>query len=579
MRLRILFFIALISFSVLILGLWNIQINKHNYYKHLADKNRVRLVPLPAARGSIYDRKGRVLAEDKARFTLTVIPDEFFRQESVKISEILERLSMILGFSSSQIKQRINAPKTSPFSPLTIFKNLDKNKIAAIEESNLDLSTLSIQVVPQRNYSYGKIISHIIGYVSKMNLEEVRQRKKYGYQPQDWIGRTGIERSANNYLMGESGGRQFEVNHLGRKVQELGVQLPRRGENVYLNIDIDLQKAAYHLLARENLKGTIIIIQPYSGEILTMVSHPGFDPNDFVRGNRKKIDKILQSRHSPLLNRAIAGLYSPGSIFKPIVAIAGLETKTILSNSHFYCSGKYLIGDRFFYCWKKSGHHWLNVKDGLAYSCNVFFYKLGEKLGVNNLARFAGLFGLGNKTGVELLGEKKGLVPSKKWKYLNKRKGWYIGETALFSIGQSYLLVTPLQIARAISVIANGGYLVKPTIIKRETGSGKREISKPETRKLDISLKNINIVRDGMVKAVQDENGTAYRLKIDKLSIAAKTGTAQVEGKEANSWIVGFCPVEHPEIVFVVFIEQGGLSARRVKIARELLEKWKEIRK
>ncbi len=580
MRLKYFSFLVLISFVILILSLWHIQVDRYDFYKHLSDKNRIRLVPLPAARGSIYDCKGRILAEDKPLFILSLIPDEFFRQDSIKIEQSLKKLAKILNISSLEIKQRIKRQKNVSFSPIIISKNLSQNKIAAIEERCLDLPGVTIQIIPQRNYPYKEISSHIIGYVGKINPKEIAQMKRYGYQIESWIGRTGVEKYANSYLMGEDGGRQIEVDHLGRKVKELGVKLPSRGKDIYLNIDIDLQKFAHELLKKDDLRGTIILMQPYTGDILTMVSYPSFNPNDFISGERKKLKKILQNRHSPLLNRAINGLYPPGSTFKPIVAIAALETKAILPVTHFYCSGKYLLGDRFFYCWKKSGHHWLDIKQALAYSCNVFFYKTGEKLGVNNLARFAKLFGLGRKTGIDLPTEKKGLVPTKKWKYLNKRKKWYSGETTLFSIGQGYLLVTPLQIARAISVIANGGYLVKPTIINQ--GATQRRFAtgqavNPGWKKLDISLKNINIVKHGMIKAVEDKNGTAHKLKIDGLSIASKTGTAQVKGKKANSWIIGFCPAENPKIVFVIFIEQGGPSARRVNIARKLIEKWKEL--
>ncbi len=582
MRLKIFSFITLILFVVLILSLWNIQINKHNFYKQLSDKNRIRLVPLPAARGSIYDRRQRILAEDKPLFTLSLIPNEFSRQNSFAIKRVLEKLSKILGLSVEQIKQRINKKKGVPFAPLVILGNLSKDEAIAIEEKNLELPGITIQIIPQREYPYKNIAGHIVGYIGRINADEVKQ-KRYGYQFQNWVGRMGIERSANIYLSGENGGRQIEVNHLGRQVRELGIKLPRRGEDIHLTIDIDLQKAAHKILAKQGLKGTIIVMNPHTGGILAMVSEPCFDPNDFVSGNKARITKILNNSASPLLNRAISGLYAPGSVFKPIVAIAALETKKILPVAYLHSPGRYLIGNRFFYCWKKSGHGWLNIKEALAYSANVFFYKAGEKLGVNNLTRFALLFGLGKKTGIELPGEKDGLVPNKRWKLLNKRKKWYKGETALFSIGQGYLLVTPLQMARAISVIANGGYLVKPIIIRKsQVTSHKLPVTsyqlKPVTRKLNISLENINAVRDGMVKAVEDENGTAHRLKINNFSIAAKTGTAQVKGKKSNSWIVGFCPVKEPEIVFVILIEQGGLSARRVNIARELVEKWREIK-
>ncbi|MCD6093263.1 MAG: penicillin-binding protein 2 [Candidatus Omnitrophica bacterium] len=581
MRLKSLSFIVLISFTVLIISLANIQLNKYDFYKQLSDKNRIRLVPLPAARGSIYDRYGRILAEDKPLFVLSLAPDEFFRQDSATIEQILKRLSEISGVPAAQIRERLNKRKTPSFVPVVILSNLDKDKALAIEEKSLGIGGLVVQVIPRRSYPYKDIAAHVIGYIGKVGPKEVGQRKRYGYHPPGWVGRAGVEKSADAYLMGEDGGRQIEVNHLGRQVRKLGIKLPRRGKDIYLTLDIELQKVAYRLLTREGLRGVIIVMEPHTGEILTMVSCPSFDPNDFVEGDRKRIRRILHSRSSPLLNRAIAGLYPPGSTFKPLVAIAGLETKKISPDSYLYCSGRHQIGNRFFYCWKRSGHHWLNVKGGLAYSCNVFFYKLGEKLGVDNLSKFALLFGLGKKTGINLPGEKRGLVPTRSWKYLTRRERWYQGETALFSIGQGYILVTPLQMARAVSVIANGGYLVRPRIIKRVTGSGKREAGEgnpyPVPRKLDISLKNINIVRDGMVKAVEDKNGTAHGLKIDNLNIAAKTGTAQVEGKEANSWIVGFCPVRDPEIVFVILIEEGGTSTRRVSIAKELIEKWREI--
>ena len=570
-RLRIFSFSTVVLFTILFFSLWNLQVNHYSYYKQLSDKNCIRLLPLPAARGSIYDRKGRVLAEDRPLFILTLIPQEFFAQKREVREWVLTRLSEITGVCKEEIRDRIERKRriTPPFVPLVILKGLNRKEISAVEESGLNLYGISIQVIPERYYPYGEISAHIIGYVGRGERE--KEERRYGYQLPYRVGKAGIERSMDEYLRGEDGGEEVEVDHLAREVRRLGVKYPRKGGDIYLTIDIDLQKVCYQLLAKERLKGAIVVLQPFTGEILAMASYPSFNPNDFIEGATEKIRQVLTSPSSPLLNRAISGIYSPGSTFKPLVAIAGLEKKKIFANTYFYCAGRYRIGNRFFYCWKRDGHHWLDVRKALAYSCNVFFYKLGERLGVDTLRNFCLLFGLGEKTGVELPGEKKGLIPSREWKYFKKKEEWYKGETAHFAIGQGYLLTTPLQMARAISVIANKGYLFTPTIIL------KPKFRSLLLKKLKLSSKNIEIVRQGMQAVVEDPYGTAHSLMIRDMRVAAKTGTAQVKGKEANSWIVGFCPFEHPQIVFVILIEQGGVSTHRVGIARELIESWKRL--
>ena len=548
MRINTLKVVTLVAFLFLSAGLWNCQVRRFSDYRELSENNRVRLVPIEAARGIIYDRSGARIVDNKPSFDVTLIPEELKDAE-----ETLKVLSGLTGYTPDFFQQQIAKAKkkTPPFIPLVVVQNVEKKKAILIEERQSELPGVVVRVSPLRRYLLKEAAGHIVGYIGKIDKEQFSLLKEYGYRISDLVGKAGIEKVFDRTLRGTSGGMQIEVDNNGRVLRVLGVEEPRKGQDVHLTIDIRLQEFVHNLL--EKRKGAIVCMEPYTGELLAMASSPGFDPNIFVsvKHDRRIGTMIKDEKNAPFLNRAISIYCAPGSIFKMVVAAAGLETKAVTPYSGLTCEGQYTIGDRAFKCWKVAGHGQIDIEKALLHSCNVFFYKLGLSVGADGIANYAGMFGLGKKTGVELPGERAGLVPTAEWKAAEKRKKWYKGDTANLSIGQGYILTTPIQAAMMVSVIANGGYLTKPRMVKGDTASS-------VSRRYCLSKSTIKTVKRGLEKAVSDRQGTAHNAYVEGIRAAAKTGTAQVGRGEPHGWIVGFAPVERPRLSFAVFLEHGG---------------------
>ena len=566
MRLKFLKVLMIFGFVLLLAGLFYTQVTKGAYYFKLSEKNRIRLVPIKGPRGTIFDRNGKKLADNKLSLDVAVVPQELKDKEETFI-----RLSEIVGVPADELLARYSKRYLAPFAPITLVRDVDKKTAIIVEENSVLMPGVMIQPQPVRFYA--GVCAHVLGYLSEINRQELEALREYGYKMKDLVGKSGVEKNYDIYLKGEDGGKQLEVDNRGRVVRVLGSKDAKIGKDIYLTIDSDIQETAENGL--RGYKGAVIVMNPNNGEILALASSPGFDPNAFLDEDAKKnIGRLFLDSARPMLNRAISGLYPPGSIFKIITATAGLETKAITQYSTFTCNGSYYPGRSGFNCWNRDGHGPQNLVQGIAHSCNVYFFNVGRLAGPDNVTKYASLYGLGKPTGIDLPGEKKGLLPSRAWRRAQKRQTWYEGDTLNFSIGQGDLLVTPIQMLTAVSGVANGGYLVQPYLIKNIAGV---ESTRMKMRKLPISESTIKSIKTGMIGSVENESGTGKRAKIEGFRFCAKTGTAQSGRGGNHGWFVGFAPVENPKVSFIVFVEHGGSGGQvPADIVRSLIEKMRE---
>ncbi|MBI3601076.1 MAG: penicillin-binding protein 2 [Nitrospinae bacterium] len=567
---RMLVFTALIIafFLFLIFRLWYLQVIKSDELKLMAENNRVRTVPLKAYRGKIFDRNKREIIDSRPSFNLSLTP------EDVKdIERVLSAIGSKIKIDTERIKREIK--NSAPFQPVIIKRDISWDEVAFIEERLLDLPGIFLDIEPVRNYLHGETGSHIFGYLGEITKTQLDGLKISDYRLGDFIGQYGIEKKYETILKGKRGSKLMEVDAAGRELKILRQTDPDFGYNLYLTIDIELQKEAERLFEGKN--GALVAMDPRDGSILAMVSKPSFDPNLFAGGVSKPYwSNLITDDHKPLQNRAIHGQYPPGSVFKIITAAAGLEEEVITPSGTIDCPGYFKLGKKSYRCWKKGGHGRMDVHNALIQSCDVFFYTVGFRLGVDRLSRYSKGFGLGNPTNIDLEGEKGGLVPTSDWKESVKGEPWILGETVSVSIGQGFNLVTPIQLANMIASVANGGKIFKPRIVwKMETTDGNPiEDIKPEIRgKLAITQKNLDIIREALYGVVNDPRGTGRASNTGAVKVAGKTGTAQVikmpemeEKKDEDvpyefrdhAWFVAFAPYENPTIAVSVLVEHGG---------------------
>lgn len=557
MKIRILQVFFIIFFIFLTACLCFLQIIKGPFYEELSYRNSIRLLNIPAPRGIIYDRKGKVVADNAISFGVFIVP-----QEAKDLNAEIKKVAEILGVSESLLKRSYKRNYQAPFAPCELIRNIPKQKAIIVEELKLDTPGVFIKEIPTRRYAYGRAFAHLVGYVGEINKEELELLKSYGYNLKDFIGKDGVERSADSYLRGSNGGMQIQVDNRGRQVRVLTSKQPRPGRDVYLTVDAALQDTVWKIMRGK--PGAAIFMDPHNGEVLALVSSPAFDPNGSLEG-------VLNDEGAPLMNRAIMGQYPPGSLFKIVTALSGLESGKIRPETTFVCHGKLKIGASEFNCWNRDGHGPVDLRHAITESCNVYFYNVGLLAGVDNIHQYAAELGFGKKSGIELFGEKNGFLPSRAWKAREIGESWYAGDTVNLSIGQGYLSVTPLQVCRLIACVANGGELIEPHVLKKigdvETDSGK---------KIKLRLKNehIDAVRQGM-KAVVEE-GTGFRAWSSVVSISGKTATSQAGGDlRTHAWFGGFAPSSKPEICFVIFLEHGGSGGDIAAIiAKKAVEFW-----
>lgn len=571
-------------FIMLALALVYTQVVRYAYYSGLSKDNAIRIVPIEGPRGIIFDRNGVGLVSNRVSFNVALVYQEMRNRE-----KLIRLLVNKLGIEKKDVEDGIEKAAGRPYAPVTIVDDIDRDKAFILEEESFDIRGLVIQTRSMRDYLYGNIGAHLLGYLGEISETELERMKEYGYRAKDLVGRDGVEKYYNGYLSGTGGGIQIQVDNRGRQVRTLGLKEPISGKDLRLTIDIDLQSACDKAL--EDKRGAIIIMDPNTGEVLALSSSPGFDPNVFVRpeDSPERIRLIRNKRTYPLMNRAISGIYQPGSVFKIVVAMAALGAGKIDRQSRFNCPGYLTLGAREFRCWKKDGHNSQNVVDALMNSCNVFFYNTGRAAGIDNIESAAKIFGFGKTTGIDLPGEAKGIVPGRYWKKSVKKDNWYEGDTVNLSIGQGYILATPIQVLKMISVIASNGKVVKPHIVKR---IGTFDVSPVARSDLNINKNAMKIVREGLYRVVNAENGTGKRARLEGVAIGGKTGTAENPGGGTHAWFCGFAPfdpstkaqgqsranevrrgIDDAKISLVVFLEHGGKGGLEPSgIAKDIFE-------
>ncbi|MCJ7494449.1 MAG: penicillin-binding protein 2 [Deltaproteobacteria bacterium] len=577
--------VIIVAFSLLFSRLGYLQIFKGEYFKNLSENNRIRIQEIAAPRGIIYDRAGIPLVDSFPSFDVSL-----FRQDVSDTRSLIPVLSRALSLSPERLQVKLDGAKGSLAShPLKLKANISREELAMVETRRLDLPGVMIDMVIRRNYPYENLAAHLIGYLGEISQEELEQEEFINHKIGYFIGKYGIEYKFELDLKGENGGRQIEVNALGRKMRVWGQVEPNPGNNLFLTLDIQLQKAAEEAMMGK--KGALVAMDPQNGDILALVSKPDFDPNLFARGiSPENWKRISENSSHPLQNRAIQGQYPPGSVYKIIMAIAGLEEKMITPETTFHCSGALPFGNRDYLCWKKEGHGRISLRRAIVESCDVYFYNLGLRLGVDRIAKYAMGLGLGRVTGFPLGHEKPGLIPTSSWKMKRFGIPWQAGENLSIAIGQGFNLVTPLQVAYTLSALANGGKLYRPRIvqaIKAPHGEMLKEFPPDDAKTLHISPETLEILREALWGVVNSPGGTGGRARIDGFDVAGKTGTAQVvqrrEGRgelypaeqQDHAWFVCFAPARQPQITVVALIEHGGHGgAVAAPVAKKVLENY-----
>jgi len=562
MRIRIVHRLIIVVFLFMAFDILNIEVIQGDKFRDLSNQNCTRLIPQEGCRGRILDRAGNVIVDNNLSYNVMVMPSE--RGE---IDDTLAGASKILNVSFNDLKNSFRKNYVTSFMPATIAKNIEIKKAIALEESKPDLKNVMIQPYPLRRYPYGRLACHVLGYLNEIDLWRLTKLQDYGYKTKDIVGFGGIEEKYDYLLRQETGGLSVEVDHRGRIVGAMGFKPGRNGKDIQLTIDLKIQK-----IAEENLKGrngSVIVMDPYSGEIMAMVSYPNFDPLAFIKRSEPSVNNLFADSDAPLVNRAISCAYPLGSVFKLVVAAAALETGKINVSTTFNCTGSTRIGNRQFSCWET--HNQLNLTGAIAQSCDVYFYKTGLLLGPQTIYDYALKFGFSKPTSIDLPYEASGFVPSPLWKKIYQFKGWYDGDTANLAIGQGDLLVTPIQTIRMISVFANNGVIVTPYVVKAIDG---QDLVHNKMRAVKLPLKDstINYIRQGLRGVVSNPNGTASALAGLPIPVAGKTGTAQVFRSASHGWFAGFFPYQSPKYAICVFLENGGSGHTASIVAKQIIE-------
>ncbi len=558
--------VLVITMTVLLIRLWDLQIMRGAEMRKLSEQNRIRVKKIVAPRGIIYDRMGKVLADTRPSFNIYLTPEDI-----KDFSQTVDGLAQLLACDREEVIEKMKAASGMPPSfPIKIKSDIPMDEVARIEAHRVYIPGVSIQIEPKRNYPYTASFAHVIGYVSEVSDEELKDKKKYkDYSPGDYIGKYGLERTYENELRGVDGEKRVEVDAIGREIRTLDVIDPIPGNSLHLNIDLDLQLSADKAL--ETRRGAAVALNPKTGGVLVLASRPGFDPNLFASGiSKKDWQRIALDKTHPLQNRAIQGGYPPGSTFKILLALRALDLGIINERTTFTCGGGFAYGNRVFKCWKKGGHGTVAVHRAIVESCDVFFYNVGLKLGVDRIHEFGTIVGLGRVTGVDLPNEQKGLLPSTEWKRKRYNQPWYEGETVSVAIGQGAVWLTPIQLAQLSSFVANDGKNFKPQIVNRIVSTEGKVVKTFEpVINADVKLKKgvINIVKDGMRGVVNEPGGTAGASRVQNVLMSGKTGTAQAGSDKVklgdHAWFIAYAPSEDASVAMAILVEHGlhGSSA------------------
>ena len=569
----------------LLLNFWKIQVLDHKKYWEKSEANRMREIVLPSQRGLIKDRGETILADNKASFKVSII-----RENCKDYDKSCRKISRLLKIEEDVLKERIKRYESFPvFKPIVIKENLSFEEVAVIEARKLEFPELFLQAEPKRFYPFGNLAAHALGYIQELSGEEIKnglyQQRRLG----DLIGKTGIEKVYEATLVGTDGEALEIVDSMGRSKGEIAKREPEKGQNIILTLDYALQEKAEEVL--EGREGAVVMMDPQTGEILALASYPTFDPNKFIdRFTPEEWLDLINSSEFPLENRAIRGQYAPGSIFKLVIDLGALELGLVDEETTFTCKGEIEIYNEPFTCWIEKGHGEMNLIQGIRNSCNIYHYQVGKKMGIDEISRYAKMLGFGVKTGIDLPGEKAGLVPNPQWKREVRKERWQPGETISVAIGQGPLMVTPLQVALYTSIIANRGRKVTPHLLNSQSLAGKRVFSEKDA--VDIELSTFETVIQGMWEVV-NKGGTGWAANVKGFDICGKTGSTQListekdkekkveeeeeeEETKTHSWFTGFAPRDNPKIVVTVIIEYGGMGgATAAPIARKLFNSYR----
>ncbi len=590
-------------FVVLMASFWYVQVLQAEKYRNLSEANALRQLTLHASRGIIYDREGRILADNQPSHTLMLRRNELnvsARSDETHRQRLVEFVAAVLGVSPEEVDARIQRGRSVPFvQPLAIAEGLTIAEVAAIEASRLSFPSLGVESTPRRNYAHGALAAHVLGYMGEATSENLKadQELRLG----DLVGKRGIELVYEKELRGRDGHRFVVVDSHGRIKEEYPISRRESvpGRNVQLTIDLELQQVAEQFFFENELVGSCVVLDPRNGEILAMLSSPAYDPNVFSRRFSPETWRTIVSNPFKVeLNRAIQGLYSPGSVFKIVMGLAGLETGAINATTMAHCQGSGTYYGRRFRCWKRGGHGPITLERAIQSSCDVYFYDLGARLGIDRIAEFSHLLTCGELTKVDLEGEKPGLVPSVEWAASAQNRKWYPSETISVSIGQGPLLVTPLQVANLTAAVANGGVVHQPHLLQQieeiddEGRPHIRRVASRELHRIDLSEEAFAPIRQALWSVVNSPGGTGGLSRVPGLDVAGKTGTVQVISQEGwvkaedlpfkyrdHAWFTSFAPRDDAELVVVVFVEHGGHGGSdAAPLAKKIYEKAFEHR-
>ncbi|HXW62528.1 MAG TPA: penicillin-binding protein 2 [Candidatus Acidoferrales bacterium] len=562
-RLALFSYISAALVIFLLVGFWKLQVVQSEHYADLADKNGIRPIAIIAPRGAMLDREGRVLVDSYPSFSILLM-----RDNPKLLERSLPQIEEGLGIAKEDLQQQLDAAKFEPkFLPLVVKPAASEADIEFVDSHRADLPVLELEMVQRRRYPFGEMLANTIGYVGEVSPQEL-EKNPDRYKPGDLVGKAGLEREYNDQIVGTDGMKRVVVNSVGKVIRTLDNIDAIPGKPIQLTIDEDLQRIADTDLADK--QGAVVAMDGHTGEILAMVSRPTFDPNDFaVRIPAQEWAALNSDPNTPLLNRAIQAQLAPGSTFKIIMATAMLESKALPDDFTAFCPGQAVFYGRVFHCWQAKGHGSVDLHSGIVHSCDVFFYNVGQRLGIDKIYHYASGLGLGRRTGIDLPGEEPGLMPSEEWVQRVYHHKWYAGETISVAIGQGAVTVTPIQLARAYNAVASGGVLVQPHLLKNVTDT--------KDERFPLSDDTVEKVTQGMYGVINEGGGTGYALRLQNVEFSGKSGTAQLmsyqagskvggrAGKLTNGWFVGYAPRRNPDIVVAAVVqgstEHGGTTA------------------
>ncbi len=567
---------------VLFFRLWFLQVVKGATYQELAESNRIRPIKLRPPRGIIYDRNGRPMVENVLTFDVSLVPED-----AASLEDSIARLAPIVRMKPEAIQKALDDAEAvrNKYEPVKIVEEAPWEEVAAVEARQDDLPGVIVEPEHRRYYPYGGMASHQFGYIGKVSQVQKKQEQA---DTGLLIGQGGLEKVYDRLLRGTAGRRMIQVNAAGMKVKDLGIDEPKPGTDLYLTLDLDVQRAAEEALG--DRAGAVVAMDPNSGEVLALVSHPTYDPNLFPRGiSPKDWVKLSNDPSHPLYNRAVQSVYPPGSTFKVVVSLAGLDSGKIDPHDTVTCNGSLRTGRKVFRCWKRGGHGVVDFHKALVESCDVYFYTMGDRMGFDHVAQYARKLGLGSKTDIVLADEKPGLVPTAAWKREKVHEPWYPADNFMNAIGQGFLQVSPIQAAQLIGAVANGGVFYQPLLLKRtrnrETGAEK-VFAPIEKRREVFAPEALEEVRSALLGVTSEAGGTAHGAATPLAPVAGKTGTAQViaqkvpgtkltESTQDHAWFIGYAPAKDPKIAVAVLVEHGGHGgAAAAPVARKVIEEY-----